>query len=96
MSDAGVFNAAAGFRIAEEVAGMLDGRLEHDAMGVAPPAPDQKAHRVHQRQRAANDRRQFVALVDVLEIAHGAVADALLFLQDGFVERGELVRRIFV
>ena len=35
MTDAGVLNAATGFRISEEMPRMLDGRLQYDAVRVS-------------------------------------------------------------
>ena len=75
MADAGVLDAAAGLRIAEEVARMLDRRLQHHAVRVAAAAADEEAHRVHQRQRAARDRRQLLAFLDFFPVAHVGAAD---------------------
>ena len=59
----GVLDAAARLRVAEEVAGVLDRVLEDHAVRVAAAAADEEAHRVHERQRPADDFGQLLALL---------------------------------
>ena len=48
VADARVLDAATRLGVAEIVAGVAPGALQHDAVGVAAAAADEKAHGVHQ------------------------------------------------
>ena len=96
VADAGVFDAAAGFRVAEEVAGMLDRVLEDHAVGVAAARADEEAHGVHQAQRPAHDLGQFLAFLDFVPVAHVGPAHVLFLIEDGVVDVREILGGIFV
>ncbi|MNX38549.1 hypothetical protein D3C86_688910 [compost metagenome] len=96
MTDAGVFHAAARFRIAEEMARVLHRRLQHHAMRVAASASDQEAHRVHQGQGAARNRGQFFAFLHFFPIAHIGATDVLRLVQHHLVDAVALFVGVFV
>src|SRR6202008_3421911 len=96
VADAGVLDAAAGLRIAEEVAGMLHRILEDDAVGVAAFAGDQAAHGVHQRQRAAGALGPLFAFLDLFPAADVAAPHVLFLVEDGLVDVLEFLGRVLV
>src|SRR5262249_43820933 len=96
VANARVLDAATRLGVAEIVAGVAYGALQHDAVGVAAAAANEKAHGVHERERSAGDRRQRLALGHVLPVAHVTTPDLPVFVQDRCVNPGVLLVAVLV